>query len=290
MAGGCALCHSSTNHDGRALHPAAVAREHASRSAQDVGGRLPPDRLRKPAQRIRDQAIVRSQKDHKLATCPPQPLVHGIENTIIRGSIHGLKVDEDHTPAAGAVFGLFKANETEFTEEKALAFLNGIRAKHRTANHNVYAYILRDGARMRYSDDGEPAKTSGLPTLEAIRHAGLVDCIVVTTRYFGGTLLGTGGLVRAYTAAANAALTAAEQVTVQVCVRGVLRVEYPLYELAQRLLADAGAHPEEVQFADRVTLPFVLLEGGETQLLPKLQELCRGSADITFSKPYFAPF
>ena len=73
------------------------------------------------------------------------------------------------------------------TEEKALAFLNGIRAKHRTANHNVYAYILRDGARMRYSDDGEPAKTSGLPTLEAIRHAGLVDCIVVTTRYFGGT-------------------------------------------------------------------------------------------------------
>ena len=78
------------------------------------------------------------------------------------------------------------------TEEKALAFLNGIRAKHRTANHNVYAYILRDGARMRYSDDGEPAKTSGLPTLEAIRHAGLVDCIVVTTRYFGGTLLGTG--------------------------------------------------------------------------------------------------
>lgn len=176
------------------------------------------------------------------------------------------------------------------TEEKALAFLNGIRAKHRTANHNVYAYILRDGARMRYSDDGEPAKTSGLPTLEAIRHAGLVDCIVVTTRYFGGTLLGTGGLVRAYTAAANAVLAEAKQVTVQVCVRGVLRVEYPLYELAQRLLADAGARLEEVQFADRVTLPFVMLAGGETQLLPKLQELCRGSADIMFSKPYFAPF
>ena len=69
------------------------------------------------------------------------------------------------------------------TEEKALAFLNGIRAKHRTANHNVYAYILRDGARMRYSDDGEPAKTSGLPTLEAIRHAGLVDCIVSPLRH-----------------------------------------------------------------------------------------------------------
>ena len=60
--------------------------------------------------------------------------------------------------------------------------------------------------------------------------------------------------------------------------------------LAQRLPADAGARLEEVQFADRVTLPFVMLAGGETRLLPKLQELCRGSADITFSKPYFAPF
>lgn len=176
------------------------------------------------------------------------------------------------------------------TEEKALAFLDTVRARHKTASHNVYAYVLREGARMRYSDDGEPQKTSGLPTLEAIRHVGLVDCIVVTTRYFGGTLLGTGGLVRAYTAAANAVLAAAKQVTVQVCVRGVLRVEYPLYELAQRLLADAGARLEEVQFADRVTLPFVMLAGGETQLLPKLQELCRGSADIMFSKPYFAPF
>ena len=175
------------------------------------------------------------------------------------------------------------------TEEKALAVLNAVRAANRTARHNVYAYVLQNG-RTRYSDDGEPAKTAGTPVLETIGHAGVADVIVVVTRYFGGILLGTGGLVRAYTAAANAVLAAAKQVTVQVCVRGVLRVEYPLYELAQRLLADAGARLEEVQFADRVTLPFVMLAGGETQLLPKLQELCRGSADIMFSKPYFAPF
>lgn len=104
------------------------------------------------------------------------------------------------------------------TEEKALAFLESVRAEHRTANHNVYAYLLREGSRMRYSDDGEPQKTSGLPTLDAIRHAGLTDCIIVTTRYFGGTLLGTGGLVRAYTQAANAAIAAARVVTVSVCV------------------------------------------------------------------------
>ena len=67
------------------------------------------------------------------------------------------------------------------TEEKALAFLDTVRAKHKTASHNVYAYVLREGARMRYSDDGEPQKTSGLPTLEAICHAGVTDCVIVTT-------------------------------------------------------------------------------------------------------------
>lgn len=170
------------------------------------------------------------------------------------------------------------------TEEKALAFLNGIRAKHRTANHNVYAYILRDGARMRYSDDGEPAKTSGLPTLEAIRHAGLVDCIVVTTRYFGGTLLGTGGLVRAYTAAANAVLAAAKQVTVQVCVRGVLRVEYPCMSWRSGCWptwAPAGGGAVRRQG----NAPFVMLAGGETQLLPKLRSFAGAARILCFPNP-----
>ncbi len=176
------------------------------------------------------------------------------------------------------------------TEEKALAFLNGIRAEHRTANHNVYAYVLRDGARTRYSDDGEPAKTSGLPTLEVIRHAGLVDCIVVTTRYFGGTLLGTGGLVRAYTAAACAVLDAAKIVTVQVCVKGSLCVEYPLYEMANKLIAESGAQLQEAEFSDKVRIPFVMLESGRDELAYKLRELCRGKEDLAFSDPYFAPF
>ena len=91
------------------------------------------------------------------------------------------------------------------TEEKALAVLNAVRAANRTARHNVYAYVLQNG-RTRYSDDGEPAKTAGTPVLETIGHAGVSDVIVVVTRYFGGILLGTGGLVRAYTAAAGGAL------------------------------------------------------------------------------------
>ena len=84
------------------------------------------------------------------------------------------------------------------TEEEALAFIAEVKAAHRMARHNVYAYVLR-GGRVRYTDDGEPAKTAGMPTLQAIQHAGLEDVAVVVTRYFGGILLGTGGLVRAYT-------------------------------------------------------------------------------------------
>ena len=79
------------------------------------------------------------------------------------------------------------------TEEKALTVLNAVRAANRTARHNVYAYVLQNG-RTRYSDDGEPAKTAGTPVLETIGHAGVADVIVVVTRYFGGILLGTGGL------------------------------------------------------------------------------------------------
>lgn len=176
------------------------------------------------------------------------------------------------------------------TEEKAVEVLNAIRAKHRTANHNVYAYLLREGARTRYSDDGEPAKTSGLPTLEAIRHAGLVDCIVVTTRYFGGTLLGTGGLVRAYTAAASAAIEAARIVTMSVCVKGEWNVDYALYEQAVRLLNECGARCEQPEFSDRVRLSFTMLSGGEDALLVKARELCRGKAEITVSNPFHAPF
>lgn len=176
------------------------------------------------------------------------------------------------------------------SEETALAFLNAIRAEHRTASHNVYAYILREGNRERYSDDGEPAKTSGLPTLEAIRHAGLTDCIVVTTRYFGGTLLGTGGLVRAYTEAAKLALETVRQVSMRVCVRGTLRIDYARYEQAAKLLAEAGARLDEPTFTDLVELSFLLPDGAQDALVVQLQELCRGQACVTLSKPCHAPY
>ena len=101
------------------------------------------------------------------------------------------------------------------TEAEALAFLQSIRTKHKDATHNCYAYIIGQNAGiMRYSDDGEPGGTAGLPMMEVLKHQGVVNCCCVVTRYFGGVLLGAGGLVRAYTQGAVVALKAA-QVVVQ---------------------------------------------------------------------------
>lgn len=181
------------------------------------------------------------------------------------------------------------------TEEEALAFLEEIRAANRMARHNVYAYILRQGGagaagRVRYSDDGEPQKTAGLPTLEVLQHAGLTDVVCVVTRYFGGVLLGTGGLVRAYTTATARALEAAEVVTVRSVVELEVTVDYSLYERAALLINGAGAKLTDPQFTDRVTLRWQMPEGTEPPLLEQLRELTRGAAQVRVSKPFYAPF
>lgn len=175
------------------------------------------------------------------------------------------------------------------TEEKALAILNGVRAANRTARHNVYAYVLQNG-RARYSDDGEPAKTAGTPVLEAIGHAELSDVIVVVTRYFGGILLGTGGLVRAYTAAASGALQKAELVTMRLVVDCSLRVPYALFEQVQRMVAASGAKLQEPVFEDTVTLLWRMPSGEERALCASLSELTRGAASVQVSAPAYAPF
>ena len=171
-----------------------------------------------------------------------------------------------------------------------LIHLNRIKAANRTARHNVYAYVLREGGRTRYSDDGEPAKTAGTPVLEASGHAGLSDVIVVVTRYFGGVLLGTGGLVRAYTAAASGALQQAEIVSMRLVTDCAVTVPYPKFEQAQRMIAAAGAKLQEPEYADAVTLRWRMPAGTEEALCHDLSELTRGSAEVTISKPLYAAF
>lgn len=175
------------------------------------------------------------------------------------------------------------------TEEKALAVLNAVRAANRTARHNVYAYVLQNG-RTRYSDDGEPAKTAGTPVLETIGHAGVADVIVVVTRYFGGILLGTGGLVRAYTAAASGALQQAGLVSMRLVVDCSVRVSYAQFEQAQRIIAAAETRLDEPVFDDAVTLCWRMPAGQEGALCTALNELTRGGAEVEISKPQYAPF
>lgn len=181
------------------------------------------------------------------------------------------------------------------TEEEALAFLDEIRAANRMARHNVYAYILRDGGagasgRVRYSDDGEPQKTAGLPTLEVIQHAGLTDVAVVVTRYFGGVLLGTGGLVRAYTQSTQAAVAAADVVVVSQCVDIRVRTSYSNYEMMMRLASECEAKVLDTTFDDAVTLLLRMLDGTQDPLLLKITELERGKEDVTVSDPIEVPF
>lgn len=179
------------------------------------------------------------------------------------------------------------------TEEEALAFLEEIRTEHRMARHNVYAYVLRgEGAseRIRYSDDGEPQKTAGLPTLQALQHAGIVNVACVVTRYFGGTLLGTGGLVRAYTQATQAALEQADLVAISRCVDLTIRLGYPLYDPFVRIAADANAKIIDTRYADDVTLCVRMLDGEQDALLLKLTELCHGQEDVAVSEPIDALF
>ena len=119
------------------------------------------------------------------------------------------------------------------TQEDAVSFINEIKSKHWDATHNVYAYILRDGQIRRYSDDGEPQGTAGIPVLDVLQKEGLTDCVVVVTRYFGGILLGGGGLVRAYSHAAKLAVDAAGVIKMSMCVRAECECDYGYYEIGR---------------------------------------------------------
>lgn len=115
------------------------------------------------------------------------------------------------------------------TNEEAVEFINTIKSKNRKATHNVYAYILRDGNITRYSDDGEPQGTAGVPVLDVLQKEGLTDVCCVVTRYFGGILLGGGGLVRAYSHSASIAVHAAERMIMLSCFKFDITVDYNLY-------------------------------------------------------------
>ena len=142
-------------------------------------------------------------------------------------------------------------------EAAALAFVQEIKARHRDATHNCYAYQAGDNDQFqRSSDDGEPSGTAGRPILEVIRGRGLKNTAVVVTRYFGGILLGTGGLVRAYGAAAKQALEAAGLVRCEPARLYALAVDYASWQRVEAFLQSSGCEQKKVGFSDRVDVQF----------------------------------
>lgn len=170
-------------------------------------------------------------------------------------------------------------------EEEALDFLNAIRKEHAQARHNVYAYVL-NGGRARYSDDGEPAQTSGLPTYETLVHNDLSDVICVTTRYFGGTLLGTGGLVRAYTQACQGAIAAATIVTVQMCADVRVEVAYDMYQAVQKICEAKEAKVLDTDFTDKVTVLVRTKAEDAESLSSDIVNATSGRCQVSVSEPF----
>ncbi len=142
------------------------------------------------------------------------------------------------------------------TEEEAIAFIEEKKKEHWDAKHNVYAYVLRESGIQRYSDDGEPHGTAGVPTLDVIVKSGITDVVVVVTRYFGGILLGAGGLVRAYTKGAKIALEAGGIITMQSCNICRLSCDYNQYGKISGLIPSSGGVIDNTDFGEGVTIEF----------------------------------
>lgn len=162
-------------------------------------------------------------------------------------------------------------------EPDAIAYLNKIKSKYPDARHNVYAYVIDENNIFRYSDDGEPSGTAGMPVLDAIRKSGIVDVVVVITRYFGGTLLGTGGLVHAYGTTASEGLKDACIVIRELCDIVDVRVDYSLLGTVEHKLRNDGYNIEGVDYTDTVTFKVCSPIHDTDKLISELIDITSGN-------------
>lgn len=174
------------------------------------------------------------------------------------------------------------------SEEEAKDFIDSIRAEFPDATHNVYAYILRNGT-YRFSDDGEPGGTGGVPCFEVLQKSGLVDCCVVATRYFGGILLGAGGLVRAYSKTAKIAADACGTVRLIQCDLIKINLGYDAYKGLTMLCDSLGADVIETDFTDVVTVTVRIRESDSDRLIEAVTNLTGGKAIHEKTGKAFAP-
>lgn len=168
------------------------------------------------------------------------------------------------------------------TEEEATAFINEMRTTYWDARHNVFAYTLSEGNIARFSDDGEPHGTAGKPILEVIDGAGLKNVAIVVTRYFGGILLGTGGLVRAYSSAAQGVLSVSEIKTMTECDELEITCEYGMFDTLSNILKDISGGIISTDFTDLVVTKIYIDANKTKDFSEKLTDIFGGK--ISFNK------
>ena len=167
------------------------------------------------------------------------------------------------------------------TSEEAVAFIEKIKAENRKARHNVYAYILRSENTSRYSDDGEPQGTGGIPVLDVLQKAGLTDVCVVVTRYFGGVLLGANGLVRAYSQGCKLAVNAARIMQMHECSRFEFSCDYNMYGKISYVLPDFQVIKEKEDFADVVNISVLVKAELCKAFREKITDISNGQIDLS---------
>ena len=176
-------------------------------------------------------------------------------------------------------------------EEEALAFLKLIRDRHRDATHNCYAYVIGENAGiMRYSDDGEPGGTAGLPMMEVLKKRGVVNCCVVVTRYFGGILLGAGGLVRAYSQGCAIALDAAQVSVMELSQRYLFDIPYPMWDKFNYALQSLPVILESTDFQASVEATILVREKDAAAFLKSVTTLMDGREDYLLTDEEFYPW
>ena len=164
------------------------------------------------------------------------------------------------------------------TEEAALEKIQEMKKKHYDATHNCWAYIIKDGA-VRFSDDGEPGGTAGMPMLQVLQREGLYNCVRVVTRYFGGVLLGAGGLVRAYTKGSKIAVDAAGKSMKRVWTVLYVPCPYTYYERVKLLVAECEGIIRQTDFGAEVELELLFAENMAGTFLEKLTDMTAGTVE-----------
>lgn len=194
----------------------------------------------------------------------------------------------DYSTIKGFAEASFTEKKSEFigyikhveTSDEAVDFINEIRAKHRKATHNVYAYVVREGNTSGYSDDGEPQGTAGMPVLNVLNKEGLSDVCCVVTRYFGGILLGGGGLVRAYSHSAKIAVDASERLVMCRCNPINVTVDYNLYGKIGYVIPEYDAKILDTEFAENVTVKLIVKKNSVEKFVEKITDITNGAAEF----------